>query len=272
MEEYRDLDLTVEAFCRVLDEPAFARLPAGLVLQAYLPDTHAVLDQLVKWAAARRQQGGGYVKIRLVKGANLTMEHVDAELGGWLPAPYDTKAEVDASYKSLLWRASMRRRAVTSSSGSAATTSSTLRWPSRSASAASSPTSSASRCWKAWRRRRHAPCSLDADGVLLYTPVVSEDGLRLEHRLPVAPPRRERRTGELPAIAVHDRGRLTAVGARARAFRAGRRAGSGRSDEPAPCPGQAYRGASVRRRCTVHQRAGHRLHAYRATGNGSRRT
>jgi len=105
MEEYRDLELTVEAFCRVLDEPEFARLPAGLVLQAYLPDAHAVLDQLVKWATARRQQGGGYVKVRLVKGANLAMEHVDAEVGGWEPAPYESKAEVDASYKALLWRA-----------------------------------------------------------------------------------------------------------------------------------------------------------------------
>jgi RHH-type proline utilization regulon transcriptional repressor/proline dehydrogenase/delta 1-pyrroline-5-carboxylate dehydrogenase len=39
-----------------------------------------------------------------VKGANLAMEHVDAELGGWPAAPYPTKADVDASYKALLDR------------------------------------------------------------------------------------------------------------------------------------------------------------------------
>lgn len=38
MEEYADLDLTVEAFLAVLDEPDYRTLPAGIVLQAYLPD------------------------------------------------------------------------------------------------------------------------------------------------------------------------------------------------------------------------------------------
>ena len=102
MEEYRDLDLTVEAFLRVLDEPEFTPLAAGIVLQAYLPDTHAALDRIVAWATARHGRGGGRVKVRLVKGANLAMEAVDAELGGWVPAPYATKAEVDASYKRAL--------------------------------------------------------------------------------------------------------------------------------------------------------------------------
>ena len=104
MEEYRDLELTVEAFCTVLDEPAFRGLPAGIVLQAYLPDSHEVMERLVGWAAARHQRGGAPIKVRLVKGANLAMEHVDAELGGWVPAPYDSKADVDASYKALLDR------------------------------------------------------------------------------------------------------------------------------------------------------------------------
>jgi RHH-type transcriptional regulator, proline utilization regulon repressor / proline dehydrogenase / delta 1-pyrroline-5-carboxylate dehydrogenase len=101
MEEYRDLELTVEAFCYVLDEPRFAQLPAGIVLQAYLPDTHDVIERLVSWATERRH-GGAPIKVRLVKGANLAMEHVDAELGGWTPASYGSKAEVDASFKALL--------------------------------------------------------------------------------------------------------------------------------------------------------------------------
>ncbi len=104
MEEYRDLHLTVTAFRRLLDEPAFRSLAAGIVLQAYLPDTHGVLDTLLPWIAERHRAGGAVVKVRLVKGANLAMEHVDAELGGWRSAPYATKADVDASYKALLER------------------------------------------------------------------------------------------------------------------------------------------------------------------------
>src|SRR5215218_7065133 len=104
MEEYRDLHLTVEAFRRVLDEPAYHALRAGIVLQAYLPDTHVVVDSLLAWIADRHRAGRAPVKIRLVKGANLAMEAVDAELGGWTPAPYATKAEVDAGYKALLGR------------------------------------------------------------------------------------------------------------------------------------------------------------------------
>ena len=74
MEEYRDLHLTVEAFRRVLDEPAFHALPAGIVLQAYLPDTHAVLGALLDWAADRHRAGGAPFKVRLVKGANLATQ------------------------------------------------------------------------------------------------------------------------------------------------------------------------------------------------------
>jgi len=102
MEEYRDLHLTVAAFRRVLDEPEFTAQSAGLVLQAYLPDTHRVLADVTAWARARRATGGGRIKVRLVKGANLAMEAVDAELAGWTAAPYPTKADVDASYKRAL--------------------------------------------------------------------------------------------------------------------------------------------------------------------------
>ncbi len=102
MEEYRDLRLTLDAFMRVLDEPEFLNVHAGIVLQAYLPDSHAALEELITFSKRRHREGGGIVKVRLVKGANLAMEHVEAELHGWLAAPYASKADVDASYLRLL--------------------------------------------------------------------------------------------------------------------------------------------------------------------------
>ncbi|MGH3291531.1 MAG: proline dehydrogenase family protein, partial [Acidimicrobiales bacterium] len=102
MEEYRDLRLTLDAFTSVLDEPEFATLAAGVVLQAYLPEAHDALDELIGWAASRSRRGASRVKVRLVKGANLAMERAEAQLHGWTPAPYATKADVDASYARLL--------------------------------------------------------------------------------------------------------------------------------------------------------------------------
>ncbi|MDQ1436686.1 MAG: RHH-type transcriptional regulator, proline utilization regulon repressor / proline dehydrogenase [Acidimicrobiaceae bacterium] len=102
MEEHRDLELTLTSFMRVLDEPDFRSMDAGIVLQAYLPDSHDALDELCHWARARHDAGGGAIKVRIVKGANLAMERVEAELRGWPQAPYMTKAETDASWKRLL--------------------------------------------------------------------------------------------------------------------------------------------------------------------------
>jgi RHH-type proline utilization regulon transcriptional repressor/proline dehydrogenase/delta 1-pyrroline-5-carboxylate dehydrogenase len=102
MEEYRDLDLTVTAFQAVLDEPEFLALRAGIVLQAYLPDSHRAQRVLTEWAIARRRRGGAPIKLRIVKGANLAMERIEAATHGWSQAPYPTKVEVDANYKRML--------------------------------------------------------------------------------------------------------------------------------------------------------------------------
>jgi RHH-type proline utilization regulon transcriptional repressor/proline dehydrogenase/delta 1-pyrroline-5-carboxylate dehydrogenase len=101
MEEYGDLELTVESFLRVLDEPPYRQMPAGIVLQAYLPDSHDVMERIGAWATTRVADGGAPIKVRVVKGANLAMEQVDAEQHGWVQAPYPTKADTDASYKRL---------------------------------------------------------------------------------------------------------------------------------------------------------------------------
>lgn len=102
MEEYRDLHLTVAAFQEVLGEPEFADLRAGLALQAYLPDSHPIQQQLTLWAVERRQRGGAPIKLRIVKGANLAMERVEASMRGWLQAPYMSKGEVDANFKRMV--------------------------------------------------------------------------------------------------------------------------------------------------------------------------
>jgi RHH-type proline utilization regulon transcriptional repressor/proline dehydrogenase/delta 1-pyrroline-5-carboxylate dehydrogenase len=102
MEEYRDLELTLQAFMNVLDEAELRHCDAGIVLQCYLPDAFDALGRLSTWAARRHDEGGGTVKVRLVKGANLAMEQVDAAVHGWRQAPFTSKDEVDASYKRCL--------------------------------------------------------------------------------------------------------------------------------------------------------------------------
>ena len=102
MEEYRDLQLTLGAFERVLAEPEFRPLHAGIVLQAYLPDSWTALRRLTDWALARVATGGAPIKVRLVKGANLAMESVEAEWHSWPRAPYLSKAETDANFCRML--------------------------------------------------------------------------------------------------------------------------------------------------------------------------
>lgn len=102
MEEYRDLALTLAAFREVLDEPEFMSLAAGVVLQAYLPDSWPAQRELTAWAQRRVARGGAGIKLRLVKGANLAMEAVEAELHGWRQAPFTTKADTDANFRRML--------------------------------------------------------------------------------------------------------------------------------------------------------------------------
>ncbi len=102
MEEYRDLHLTVDVFMSVLDESEFDKFEAGIVLQAYLPDSFEVLRSLTQWSIERKQRTGSGIKIRLVKGANLAMEQVEASIRDWGQAPYDSKMKVDANYKRMV--------------------------------------------------------------------------------------------------------------------------------------------------------------------------
>lgn len=111
MEEYRDLALTTAVFTDILGREEFRDLEAGIVLQAYLPDALGALDGLTEFAAKRVANGGARIKVRVVKGANLAMEHVEAALHDWAQAPYATKPDVDANYVRMLDHALRPERA-----------------------------------------------------------------------------------------------------------------------------------------------------------------
>lgn len=102
MEEYRDLALTVEAFQRTLNKSEFHDFRAGIVLQAYLPDTFEWQAKLTDWARKRVAKGGAPIKLRVVKGANMDMEQTEASQRGWEQAPYHEKLDTDANYKRML--------------------------------------------------------------------------------------------------------------------------------------------------------------------------
>lgn len=102
MEEYKDLELTIGVFQRLLSKQEFKSLRAGIVLQTYLPDAMSAMMRLQEWAAERVSQGGAPIKVRLVKGANLPMELVDAELHDWPPATLPSKQATDTNYLRVL--------------------------------------------------------------------------------------------------------------------------------------------------------------------------
>ncbi|MBI9076636.1 MAG: bifunctional proline dehydrogenase/L-glutamate gamma-semialdehyde dehydrogenase [Desulfatibacillum sp.] len=102
MEEYRDLNITYEAFVRTLEKEEFKDYSAGIVLQAYVPDSWPMQQRLTQWAKARVAAGGAPVILRIVKGANMEMELLEAHHFNWPLAPYDNKLDVDANYKRMV--------------------------------------------------------------------------------------------------------------------------------------------------------------------------
>ncbi|SFZ98916.1 Proline dehydrogenase (Proline oxidase) / Delta-1-pyrroline-5-carboxylate dehydrogenase [hydrothermal vent metagenome] len=102
MEEYRDLRMTVDVFKKTLEMDKFKDLHAGIVIQAYLPDSFIYVKELTEWAKNRVENGGAPIKIRLVKGANQEMEMTEASLRGWECVTYMKKAESDANFKVIM--------------------------------------------------------------------------------------------------------------------------------------------------------------------------
>ncbi len=102
MEEYRDMSITAEAFMQSLDRRGMQQVAAGIALQSYIPDSYRTQLRLNQWARERVERGGQPIVIRLVKGANLEMERVEASLRGWPQAPYKSKLDTDANFKRML--------------------------------------------------------------------------------------------------------------------------------------------------------------------------
>lgn len=102
MEEYKDLNLTIDVFKAILGREEFLGYRAGIVLQAYLPDARDRLRDLSAWARQRRERGGAPIKVRIVKGANLSMELVDSIMHGWPLTVQDSKMATDANYLAVL--------------------------------------------------------------------------------------------------------------------------------------------------------------------------
>lgn len=102
MEEYRDMELTARAFMATLDRPGLEDVSAGIVLQAYMPDAYRMQLRINEWACNRVAKGGVPITLRLVKGANMEMERVEASLRGWPQAPCRTKQQTDANFKRML--------------------------------------------------------------------------------------------------------------------------------------------------------------------------
>jgi RHH-type proline utilization regulon transcriptional repressor/proline dehydrogenase/delta 1-pyrroline-5-carboxylate dehydrogenase len=102
MEEYRDMSLTAEVFMRTLSRQGLTKSQAGIALQAYIPDSFAVQREITEWARERVANDGALVTIRLVKGANMEAERVEASLRGWPQAPFHNKIETDANYHRML--------------------------------------------------------------------------------------------------------------------------------------------------------------------------
>jgi RHH-type proline utilization regulon transcriptional repressor/proline dehydrogenase/delta 1-pyrroline-5-carboxylate dehydrogenase len=95
MEHYDVKELTHELFRTLVEDPEFASLRAGIVVQAYLRDSHDDLTSLLAWAGRRVTPIG----VRLVKGAYWDTETIQARAAGWPVPVYEHKAQTDANYE-----------------------------------------------------------------------------------------------------------------------------------------------------------------------------
>jgi proline dehydrogenase len=103
MESVDSLETTEELLFALLDDPDLRDGPSvGLVLQAYLRESPAMLDQVLAWAEASGRSRP--LVVRLVKGAYWDHEVVEAGQHGWRPPVFESKAECDRNFEALTVR------------------------------------------------------------------------------------------------------------------------------------------------------------------------
>ncbi|RJP20297.1 MAG: L-glutamate gamma-semialdehyde dehydrogenase [Candidatus Abyssobacteria bacterium SURF_5] len=98
MEQYAFGGLTLRIAKEFLEEEEFRDFPdAGVVIQAYLRESEAMLEDVIRWVRRR----GTPITVRLVKGAYWDFELIHARLMDW-PAPvFKKKNETDANFERL---------------------------------------------------------------------------------------------------------------------------------------------------------------------------
>ncbi len=99
MEEFRDLELTVAAFMESLSK---FNIKAGIVLQAYIPDSYEYLKKLFAFSKERVLKGMKPIKIRFVKGANMESEETIASQRAWELPTFYKKVDTDSNYNKML--------------------------------------------------------------------------------------------------------------------------------------------------------------------------
>jgi RHH-type proline utilization regulon transcriptional repressor/proline dehydrogenase/delta 1-pyrroline-5-carboxylate dehydrogenase len=75
---------------------------AGVVVQAYLRESEAIVERLLDWSAATPRETP--LTVRLVKGAYWDHEVADARQHGWEPPVFTDKADTDRSFERLTAR------------------------------------------------------------------------------------------------------------------------------------------------------------------------
>jgi proline dehydrogenase len=103
MESLDSRETVLELTLRLLAEREFREGPsAGLVLQAYLRDSSAELDQIMRWVDGHARTPP--LTIRLVKGAYWDHEVVEARRHGWAVPVYERREECDQNFELLTRR------------------------------------------------------------------------------------------------------------------------------------------------------------------------
>ena len=97
MEHYDTKDLTLELFRDLMGDPALDGLQAGVVIQAYLKDSHADLVDLIDWMGQARRSPP--LAVRLVKGAYWDTETVTSRAEGWPVPVFEDKSQTDANFE-----------------------------------------------------------------------------------------------------------------------------------------------------------------------------